>query len=54
MKHANEIDLVKINEFIMKIREYKQIKENKYGHFYYKGRSVVHFHVDKDGIYFFH
>ncbi len=51
MKHATIDDLFEINTLIGNIRTMKNINEKSQGHFYYKGKNVLHFHIENSIIY---
>ncbi|MGP6294442.1 hypothetical protein [Caldiplasma sukawensis] len=51
MKHSKPQDLIEINELLNNIRMLVGIKEKAYGHFYFKGKGVLHFHTDFDKLY---
>jgi hypothetical protein len=51
MKHAKIDELYEINTLIESIRKIKNVTEKTPGHFYYKNRNVIHFHVNSKIIY---
>jgi hypothetical protein len=51
MRHAGLEDLKPIESLLMEIRKVKELKERTPGHFYYKGKNIIHFHVDNGDIY---
>ncbi len=51
MKHAKIEELSEVDTLIESIRRIKNIKETTQGHFYYKGKNVLHFYIDKSSIY---
>ncbi len=51
MNHAKIDELYEINTLIESIRRIKNIMEKNPGHFYYKSRNVIHFHVNNSIIY---
>ena len=51
MRHAKIDELYKINSLIENIRKIDNIKEKTPGHFYYKNRNIIHFHIDNSVIY---
>jgi|YelNatPaOPRAMG01_1025707.scaffolds.fasta_scaffold00542_43 hypothetical protein len=51
MKHASVQDLAGFEDLITRIRSIGELKERTPLHFYYKGRGILHFHIDSDVIY---
>lgn len=51
MQHATVEDLEKVDQLIIAIRAIDGLKERQVGHFYYRGKNVIHFHEDKGVIY---
>ena len=49
MRHAKAGELADIAPLLGKIRSIRGIRERGTAHFYFKGRSVIHFHVDESG-----
>jgi hypothetical protein len=49
MRHAKAGDLSGIAPLLGRIRKIKGVREKGTAHFYFRGRSVIHFHVDEDG-----
>ncbi len=49
MRHTKAEDLVSITALIIDIQGIEGIKEKRPMHFYFGGKSVIHFHVDFDG-----
>ena len=48
MRHAKAEDLAGIAPLLDRIRKVRGIREKGTAHFYFRGRSVIHFHVDED------
>jgi hypothetical protein len=48
MKHAQIGDLSEVADIIGEMRGMKGIKEKTPLHFYFKGKSILHFHVDNE------
>lgn len=51
MKHAKLEDLVTIGNILEQIRSIEGLTEKTPGHFYFRGRNVLHFHTDSGEIY---
>jgi hypothetical protein len=51
VKHASEAALFKLVELIEKIRKFEQLKEKKFGIFYFKSAAFLHFHEDPAGLF---
>ncbi len=51
MRHATEGDLKDMHNLLEKVRAIPGVKEKQFGHFYYKGKNVLHFHEDAGRIY---
>ncbi len=51
VKHASMEDLKGHHSLLMSIRAIRGIQERTPGHFYYRGKSVIHFHTDNTHIY---
>ena len=51
MKHAKIEELSEVDTLMESIRRIKNIKEITPGHFYYRGKNVLHFHIDKSSIF---
>jgi hypothetical protein len=51
VKHATVQDLAGFEDLITRIRSIGELKERTPLHFYYKGRGIVHFHIDSGVIY---
>ncbi len=49
MRHAKAGELADIAPLLGKIRSIRGVGERGTAHFYFKGRSVIHFHVDESG-----
>jgi hypothetical protein len=49
MRHAKAGDLADIAPLLDKIRSIRGVREKRTAHFYFRGRSVIHFHVDESG-----
>lgn len=48
MKHADSNALDLLEELLVKIRQYQNLKEKKRGIFYWKSKAFLHFHQDHD------
>jgi len=51
MRHANIKDLSQHALLLEKIRIIPGVTEKTPGHFYYKGRNVIHFHINETELY---
>ncbi len=51
MKHAKPEDLESISNLLQVISHIEGIKVRQPGHFYYRGRNVLHFHEHMGSIY---
>jgi|GEM_PF-1491533 hypothetical protein len=51
MRHARPDDLENINSLMKELRNIAGIREKQTGHLYFKGKNVIHFHMDQDDIY---
>jgi hypothetical protein len=51
MKHAGAETLQQLSELLHKIRQRQGLKERKFGIFYWKSKSFLHFHEDPTGIF---
>ena len=51
VKHAKIEELYEVDTLMEGIRRIKNLKETIPGHFYYKGKNVLHFHIDRSSIY---
>ncbi|MGP6239843.1 hypothetical protein ACNF40_05450 [Cuniculiplasma sp. SKW4] len=51
MKHSTEEDLINLHDLLENIRKIEKIKEKSYGHFYYRGKGLLHFHTDSGKLY---
>ena len=51
MKHAGADALDILEPLVAKIRLHAQLKEKKRGIFYRKGKSFLHFHEDRAGLF---
>ena len=51
MKHATVDALMQIEALLDQIRERDGLREKKYGIFYRKSRSFLHFHEDPTGLF---
>ncbi|HLH86398.1 MAG TPA: hypothetical protein VKU79_06010 [Thermoplasmataceae archaeon] len=51
MHHAKREELEPLAPLLETIRGIKEIKEPTFGHFYHKGKGILHFHVDEGKIY---
>lgn len=51
MRHAKREDLESLTPLLETIRGVKGIREPTFGHFYHKGKGILHFHVDDGKIY---
>ncbi|MEK7356793.1 MAG: hypothetical protein AAB250_10105 [Bdellovibrionota bacterium] len=47
MAHAKPSDLADVDELLTRIRSVGSLKEKSFGCFYFKGKGVLHFHVQK-------
>ena len=51
VRHAKIGDLTQINQLLQEIRNIKMLREKQPTHFYYKGKNVIHFHIDNNEIF---
>ncbi len=51
MRHARPEDLKVISDLLNEVRKINGIRERSCGHFYFKGRGILHFHEDNGKIY---
>ncbi len=51
MRHATIEDINDHGKLIESLRIIRGIKEKAPGHFYYKGKSVIHFHIDGNSVF---
>jgi hypothetical protein len=51
MRHTILDEVGKINILSKELRDIDGIRERQIGHFYFKGKNVIHFHTDQDDIY---
>jgi hypothetical protein len=51
MKHATPQDMHGFENILSRIRGIHELKERTPLHFYYKGKGIIHFHVDSGTIY---
>jgi hypothetical protein len=51
MKHAGGEALDRLEPLLAEIRRLPGLKERKRGLFYYRGRSLLHFHEDPAGLF---
>ena len=51
MKHASQTALNTLSDLIDRIRERTGVKEKKFGIFYRKSKSFLHFHEDPAGLF---
>lgn len=51
MRHARSDELDSIHVLIGELRNIDGIREKHAGHFYFKGKNVIHFHYDLGTIY---
>ncbi|WP_393971989.1 hypothetical protein OXIME_000586 [Oxyplasma meridianum] len=51
MRHASVDEVERIQIILKELRNIDGIRENQIGHFYFKGKNVIHFHTHQDDIY---
>ncbi len=51
MRHARPEQLKGVSDLLNSVRKIDGIRERNYGHFYFKGRGILHFHEDSGKIY---
>ncbi|EQB71773.1 MAG: hypothetical protein AMDU1_APLC00019G0003 [Thermoplasmatales archaeon A-plasma] len=51
MKHATSDDLKSVDQLLEKVRKIHGIAEKQPGHFYYKGKNVLHFHEENGSLF---
>ena len=51
MKHANSDDLKSVDQLLEKVRKIQGIVEKQPGHFYHKGKNVLHFHEEHGSLF---
>ena len=51
MKHAGSDALDLLEPLIANVRRFSRLKERKRGLFYLKGKSFLHFHEDRAGLF---
>ncbi|MGP6207204.1 hypothetical protein ACNF42_04120 [Cuniculiplasma sp. SKW3] len=51
MKHSTKEDLLNLRDLLEELRKIEKIKEKSYGHFYYRGKGLLHFHTDSGKLY---
>ena len=51
MKHATDKELDEIDDLLVAVRSYGELKEKKRGIFYYKSSAFLHFHEDAAGLF---
>lgn len=51
MRHARIGDLTQITQLLEEIRNIEMLKEKQPTHFYFKGKNVIHFHIDDNEIF---
>ncbi len=51
VRHARIEELSQISELIQEIRNMENIREKQPSHFYYKGKNIIHFHMDNSDIF---
>ena len=51
VRHAKIEDLSNIEPLLVKIRNVRNLKEKQPGHFYFKGKNIVHFHADNSTLF---
>lgn len=51
MKHASQAALLEIGDLLDQLRARPGIKEKKFGIFYWKSKSFLHFHEDPAGMF---
>ncbi|EQB71111.1 MAG: hypothetical protein AMDU1_APLC00037G0018 [Thermoplasmatales archaeon A-plasma] len=51
MKHATSDDLKSVDQLLEKVRKIQGIVEKQPGHFYHKGKNVLHFHEEHGSLF---
>ncbi|MBD1824135.1 hypothetical protein H6F51_16790 [Cyanobacteria bacterium FACHB-DQ100] len=51
MKHADSKALDRLEELLVKLRQYQGLKEKKRGIFYWKSNAFLHFHQNHDQLF---
>ena len=51
MKHTTSDDLKHVYQLLTRVRKIQGIVEKQPGHFYYKGKNVLHFHEDHGSLF---
>ncbi|MCL4345102.1 MAG: hypothetical protein M1496_01910 [Candidatus Thermoplasmatota archaeon] len=51
MRHASIEDLKNLEDLLDNIRKIRNIREKTPGHFYFKGKGILHFHTDFGKLY---
>lgn len=51
MKHATPDDLKSVDQLLDRVRKIQGIVEKQPGHFYHKGKNVLHFHEDHGSLF---
>jgi hypothetical protein len=51
MRHARDEDLDRLEDLLVQLRAFAELKEKKRGVFYLKSRSFLHFHQDPKGLF---
>jgi hypothetical protein len=51
MKHATDKALDRLDQVLLAVRTYPELKEKKRGIFYYKSSAFLHFHEDAAGLF---
>jgi len=51
MRHANDQDLDRLEELLLKLRQLSQLRERKRGYFSRGSRAFLHFHEDAGDLY---